>query len=89
MISQLTRAHLLAKKVTKWFSVLLGIASVLCWVLLLLGNMEIDLELDGGIGLNAFLVVGLVAGLLALVMYGISFSIIYGAVFIASKIHSQ
>jgi hypothetical protein len=89
MISDLSRSHRLAKTVSKWFSILLGLFCVYGWVMLSRGNWEIDLELDGGFELNGYLVIGFVAIVLALILYGLSFILTYGSLFIASKIKTH
>ena len=89
MLNIFTRSHGLTKTASKWFSVLLGIVCILCWVALLLGNLKMDIELDGGFALNAYLVVGLAAATVVLVFYCLVFVAIYSSFFIVSKIKSK
>lgn len=86
MISNLKRSHQLAKTFSKWMSVLLGIFCVVCWGMLILGNMEIDIELDNGFALNAYFVVVLLAAVLAFILYSLSFVVSYVSLYITSKI---
>jgi len=78
-------AHRVAKTMTKWFSVLIGMVCILCWVLLLVGSMEIDLELDGGFKLNGVFVIGFIGFLFSLAFYIVSFIATLGVLFVMSK----
>lgn len=68
---------------------LFGVLAVVSWVMLLMGNMAIDIELDSGFQLNAYVLIALLTALLTFTVYGISFMVIYGSLFLFSSIKTR
>lgn len=84
MTSLLSRSHGLAKATALWSSALFGVLVIISWVLLFAGSLTIDIELDGGVQINAYLLVALLAAMITLAAYGISFIVLYASLFIFS-----
>ncbi len=89
MLINLSRSHRKASKTVRWASLLIGAFVIVCWLMLIMGNLTMDLSLDNGFQLNAYLVVVAVAVLLTFIVYGISFVTIYISLCLLSILKTQ